>query len=58
MVNNNYKERNKIALINWVDKALDVILSKTNIKNGFEVKRIWPNFNPKAMDGKIKLSEL
>jgi len=58
MVNNNYKEQNKIALINWVDKALDVTLSKRNIKNGFKVTRSWPNFNPKAMDGRTKLNEL
>jgi len=37
MVNNNYKESNKIALENWVNKALDVVLSKRNIKNGFKV---------------------
>jgi hypothetical protein len=34
MLNNNYKEGNKIALVNWVDKALDVALSKKIIKNG------------------------
>jgi len=58
MVNNNYKERNKIVLINWVDKALDVVMSKRNIKNGFKVTRIWPNFNPKVMDGRTKPNEL
>jgi hypothetical protein len=57
MVNNNYKEWNKIAFIHWVDKALDVALSKRNM-NGFKVTRIWPNFNPKAMDGRTKANEL
>jgi hypothetical protein len=57
MVNNNYKEPYKIAFANWVDKTLDAILSKINIKNGFKVIRIWP-FNPKAMDGRTKPSEL
>jgi hypothetical protein len=58
MVSNNYKERNKIVILNWVDKALDVALFKRIIKNGFKVTRIWPNFNTKAMDGKTKFSEL
>jgi len=31
-------------------------LSQKNIKNGFNVTRIWP-FNPKAMDERIKPSE-
>jgi hypothetical protein len=56
-VNNNYKEPIKIVLANWVDKALNESLSKRNMKNGFKVTRIWP-FNPKAMDGRTKLSEL
>jgi len=57
MVSNNYKEPNKIIFANWVDKALDAALSKTNLKNGFKVIGIWP-FNPKAMDGRTKPSEL
>ncbi len=57
MVNNDYKDPHKIILANWVDKTLDATLSKKNIKNGFKVTRIWP-FNPKAMDGRTKPSEL
>ncbi len=57
MVSNNYKEPYKIAFANWVDKTLDVVLSKRKIKNGFKVIRIWP-FNPKVMDGRTKPSEL
>ncbi len=37
MVSNNYKEPNKIAFANCLDKALDVALSERNIKNGFKV---------------------
>ncbi len=57
MVNNNYKDPNKIVFANWVDKTLDVTLSKRNINNGFKVTWIQP-FNPKAMDGRTKPSEL
>jgi hypothetical protein len=32
MVRNNYNELNKATLIAWVDKALDVVLSKRNIQ--------------------------
>jgi hypothetical protein len=35
MVRNNYNEINKVTLTTWVDKALDVVLSKKNIKSGF-----------------------
>ncbi len=57
MVKNNYNEPDKAIFTTWVDKALDVALSKRNIKNGFKVTGIWP-FNLKVMDGKIKRSEL
>jgi hypothetical protein len=40
MVRNNHNEPNKVPFIAWVDKALDVVLSKRNIKNGFQVTRI------------------
>jgi hypothetical protein len=49
MFNNNYKEPYNITFANWVDKTLDAILSKKNIKNGFKVIGIWP-FNPKPSD--------
>jgi hypothetical protein len=57
MVRNNYNESNKATFASWVDKALDLALSKRNIKNKFQVTRIWL-FNPKAMDGKTKPNEL
>ncbi len=56
MVRNNYNEPNKATLATWVDKALDIALSKKNIKSGFKVIGIWP-FNPKAMDGRTKPDE-
>jgi hypothetical protein len=56
MVKNNYNEPDKVTFATWVDKALDVALSKRNIKNGFNVTGIWP-FNPKVMDGRTKPSE-
>jgi hypothetical protein len=37
MVRNNYNELNKATLTTWVNKALDVALSKRNIKSGFQV---------------------
>jgi hypothetical protein len=57
MVIINYNELNKAILIAWVNKALDVALSKRNIKSGFQVTWIWP-FNPKVMDGRTKPNEL
>ncbi len=57
MVRNNYNEPNKVTLAGWVDKALDLALSKRNIKNGFQVTRTWP-LNPKAMDRRTKPNEL
>ncbi len=57
MVRNIYNEPNKVTLVRWVDKALDLALSKKNIKNGFQVTKIWP-LNPKAMDGRTKPNEL
>jgi hypothetical protein len=35
MVRNNYNELNKVTLVALVDKALNVALSKRNIKSGF-----------------------
>jgi hypothetical protein len=37
MVRNNYNKLDKATLTTWVDKALDVALSKRNIKSGFQV---------------------
>jgi len=57
MVSNNYKDLDKIAFANWVDRALDLVLSKRNINNGFKVMGSYP-FNPKAMDDRTKPNEL
>ncbi len=57
MVRINYNELDKATLIAWVDKALNIALSKRNIKSEFQVTRIW-HFNQKVMDGRTKLNEL
>jgi len=49
--------RHKIIFTTWIHKALDVVLSKININNGFKVIEIWL-FNPNVMDGKTKPNEL
>jgi hypothetical protein len=40
-----------------VNKALDEVFSKQNIKNGLKVINIWP-FNPNARDGRARFSEM
>jgi hypothetical protein len=40
MVKNDCNEPNKVTFVGWVDEALDMALSKRNIKNGFQVTRI------------------
>jgi hypothetical protein len=58
MVKRNYtKLSNKITLARWVNKALDLTLTRKNIMLGFKGTRIWP-FNPRAMDSKIGFSIL
>jgi hypothetical protein len=57
MVRRNYTKPNKIALVGWVDKALDLTFTRQNIMLGFKDTRIWP-LNPRAMDSKIDLSIL
>jgi hypothetical protein len=46
-------ELDKITHVKWVDKALDQLLTKHNIKVGFKGIGIWP-FNPKAMEKKTQ----
>jgi hypothetical protein len=53
MVRNNYNEPNKATFVDWVDEALGMALCKGNIKNGFQVTKIWP-LNPKVIDGRTK----
>jgi hypothetical protein len=53
---NKYNEPNKIILSRWVDKALNQLMTKQNIKAWFKVARIW-HLKPKAMDNKIKPSK-
>ncbi len=48
--------QHKTIFTTWIHKALDVVLSKININNGFEVIEIWL-FNPNVMDGKTKPNE-
>ncbi len=49
MVRRNYTKPNKIALVGWVDKTLNLTLIKKSIMSRFKGPRIWP-FNPRAMD--------
>jgi hypothetical protein len=44
-------------LVGWVDKTLDLALTKTNIMSRFKGTRIWP-FNPRAMDSKTSFNTL
>ncbi len=39
MVRNNYNELSNVTLVGWVDKALDNLFTKHNIKLGFRVTR-------------------
>ncbi len=57
MVERNYIEPNKITLARWVDKTLDLALTRQNIMSGFKGIGIWP-LNPKAMDSKTSLSTM
>jgi hypothetical protein len=53
MLRNNYNKLNKVTLARWVNKVLNQVLSKKNIKIRFRVDiGIWP-LNPKAMDEKF-----
>jgi len=38
MVKNNYNEPNKVTLIGWVDKALDLALSQKKSRMGFKLQ--------------------
>ncbi len=55
MVKRNYTKPNKIALVGWVDKALNLALTRQNIMLRFKGIGIWP-LNPRAMDSKISPS--
>jgi len=57
MVRRNYTKLNKITLARWVDKALNLALTRKNIMLGFKGTRIWP-LNPRAMDSRIGLNIL
>jgi anti-sigma factor RsiW len=37
MVRNNYNALNKVTLVTWLDKALDVALSKKKSRLGFRL---------------------
>jgi hypothetical protein len=57
MVRRNYTWPHKIALVGWVDKAVDLTLTQKNIMSGFKSTWIWP-LNPKAMNLKFDPSTL
>jgi hypothetical protein len=52
MVRRNYTKLDKITLVGWVDKALNLTFIRKNIMSGFKDRWIWP-FSPRAMDSKI-----
>jgi hypothetical protein len=49
MAVNEYQEPDKITLTRRVDKAIDQLLTKDNIRLGFRATSIWP-LNLKAID--------
>ncbi len=52
LVKRNYTKLDKLKLVGWVNKALNLALTRNNIMSGFKGMGIWP-FNPRAMDSKI-----
>jgi len=44
---NNHMEPYKIIVVGWVNHAINIFLTKRNIKVGFMVTNIWP-FNPQG----------
>jgi hypothetical protein len=56
MIKRNYIEPNKIILAAWVNKALDLALTRKNIMSRFKATRIWPLNNHRAMDFKTSSS--
>jgi hypothetical protein len=57
MVKNNHFETNTVMVVNWVDLALESILSRNNIQSTYTITSIWL-LNVKAMDEKIVPSEM
>jgi hypothetical protein len=57
MVRRNYIEPYKITLVRWVDKTLNLALTKQNYMSRFKGTEIWP-LNPRAMDSKTNLNIL
>jgi len=54
----NYIKLDKITLASWVEKALDLSLTKKNILLGVvRITRIWP-LNPTTMHEKTNLNNL
>ncbi len=51
MVRRNYTKSNKITLVGWVDKTLNLTSIRQNVMSRFKGTRIWP-FNPRVMDSK------
>jgi hypothetical protein len=57
IVRRNYIEPDKIKLVGWVDKTLNLTLTRKNIMLGLKGTGIWP-LNPRSMDSKTKPSTL
>ncbi len=57
MFKNNHRKLDKVTLAGWVNRTLNQLLSKQNIKTRFKTSWIWP-LNPRAMDNQNKTNEL
>jgi hypothetical protein len=57
IVKKSYTKPDKITLARWVDKTLNLTLTRNNIMSRFKSTKIWP-FNPRAIDSKTDLSTL
>ncbi len=57
MASNNYNDLSNVTLVGWVDKVLNHLFTKYNIKLGFRVTRKYGKKNPNAMDGQIQPSK-
>jgi hypothetical protein len=57
VVKRNYTKLDKLTLARWVDKALDLTLTRNNIMSRFKSTRIWP-LNARAINSITDLSIL
>jgi hypothetical protein len=55
MVISKHQEPDKITFVGWVDKAIEQLLTKDNIRSWIKVIKIWP-LNLGAMDERMQSS--